>query len=477
MENSQLILLIRSLDKREARELRKWLLSPFHNQREDVVLLFDYLTSANHLLDDKFLEKSKVFRKIFPSEPFDDAKFRQTTHFLLKQVENYLAYQEITSDDRQLPLALARSLRRRKLGKSFVKVVKQLKEVQLEGLRQDTGSLRMHYDLLNEYSTYLNEQSGRTDINLQATIQALDTYIIAEKLKQACYVLAHQKVYKINYLHRLLPEIIQEVSQNPELLDLPAINLYYNVYLTQVSPDKEGEKHFFQLRDIMERQFSFFSEAERRDIYLMALNYCVEKMNRGVTPFVREAFELYRQGLVSGVLIQNNTLSKTTFLNITAIGLRLKEYDWIADFIPTYTPFLEEQHRDNFSQFCQAKLFFEKQDYKKAMSLLVQFDPDDILINLNAKSMLLKMFYEQDETDALESLLESFNMYLKRKEIIGYHKQIYSHLVKYTKRLIRINPFDQAQRKKLKEEVQTANPLPERQWLLEQIDKMASWVS
>lgn len=150
-------------------------------------------------------------------------------------------------------------------------------------------------------------------------------------------------------------------------------------------------------------------------------------MNRGVAAFVREAFELYRQGLVSGVLIQNGSLSKTTFLNITAIGLRLKEYDWIADFISQITIWRSSTAIASASSARPS--CFLKQDYKQAMALLVKFDPDDILINLNAKSMLLKMFYEQDQTDALESLLESFNMYLKRKEIIGYHKQIYSHLV------------------------------------------------
>lgn len=271
-ENSQLILILRSLDKRETRELRKWLLSPFHNQREDVALLFDYLMSAQHLEDDKFLDKSKVFKKIFPGEAPTTARHILPKRPLFAQTSrNYLSYQEIVADERQVPLALARALRKRRLGKNFVKVVKQLQEVHLKGSRQDTGSLRMHYDLLNEYSTYLNEQSGGTDINLQATIDALDTYIIAEKLKQACYVLAHQKVYKIDYQHRFLPEVLQEVAKRPELLELPAINLYYNVYLTQVSPDKEGEVHFFMLRDIMERQFGFFQEAERRDIYLMAL--------------------------------------------------------------------------------------------------------------------------------------------------------------------------------------------------------------
>lgn len=475
MENSQLISILRTLDKRERREFRKWLASPFLNQRQDVMDLYEYVTTADHLEQDKFLEKEKIFRKIFPGESFDDARMRQVAHFLLKQLENFLAYQEINTEPRHMPLALARALRKRKLSKSFLRTLKILEEMHDAGERKDTLSLRLHYDQLNEHSTFLNEQSGRTDIKLQAAIDALDIYLLAEKLKQACYVLAHQKVYTIQYRHRFLDYVLEEIRLHPSLLEHPSIHLYYHIYQAQVLPEREGEEHFFKLRNSMATFFGYFSEAERRDIYLMTLNYCVQKMNSGNAAFVREAFELYRQGLESQVLIQNGSLSKTTFLNITAIGLRLKEYDWIASFISHYTPLLEEQHRESFSLFCQAKMFFEKQEYKKAMALLVQFDPDDILINLNAKSMLLKMFYEQGETDALESLLDSFNAYLKRKEIIGYHKQIYTQLVKYTKRLLRINPFDQQQRQKLRAEIETANPLPERGWLLEQIDKISSY--
>ena len=57
MKKSQLIDVIRTLAKSEIREFRKWLLSPVHNQREDVVQLFDYLMTGDHLYADKFLQK------------------------------------------------------------------------------------------------------------------------------------------------------------------------------------------------------------------------------------------------------------------------------------------------------------------------------------------------------------------------------------------------------------------------------------
>ena len=47
MEKSLLILILRSCTKKEFRELRKWLDSPMHNQRQDVVNLFNYLLEDN----------------------------------------------------------------------------------------------------------------------------------------------------------------------------------------------------------------------------------------------------------------------------------------------------------------------------------------------------------------------------------------------------------------------------------------------
>ena len=106
------------------------------------------------------------------------------------------------------------------------------------------------------------------------------------------------------------------------------------------------------------------------------------------------------------------------------------------------------------------------------MRLLIQADYDDMLMTLSAKTMLLKMYYELDEIDALESLLSSMTTFIHRKKIIGYHKNLYGNTIRFTKKLIKVNPFNKKEKEKLKKEIMAAKPLPERGWLLEQVENL-----
>jgi hypothetical protein len=116
-----------------------------------------------------------------------------------------------------------------------------------------------------------------------------------------------------------------------------------------------------------------------------------------------------------------------------------------------------------------ARLYFEQNDYDSAMPLLVQTDFDDILLNLNAKTLLVKMYYELLEFDTLENLLESMRTYLHRKDV-GYHEPLFKNMIKLTRKLVRVNPYDKNEKAKLKKEIENTNPLRERTWLLEQLE-------
>jgi len=165
-------------------------------------------------------------------------------------------------------------------------------------------------------------------------------------------------------------------------------------------------------------------------------------------------------------------LSRYTFRNLVTNGTYLKEFAWVENFIVQYKPFLEERHRESIVHYSQAKLHHEKGDYPKAMKLLNQVEYDDILMNLTAKTMLLKMYYEQEEFDALESLLESMRSYMRRKKVIGYHKANYKNIIRYTKKLLKVNPFNKTAIAKIQEEVKDVNPLTEQEWLLRQLNKV-----
>ena len=106
------------------------------------------------------------------------------------------------------------------------------------------------------------------------------------------------------------------------------------------------------------------------------------------------------------------------------------------------------------------------------MELVNQYEFKDVLVNLNAKTMLLKMYYELSEYKALESLLESMRAYLQRKKELGNRINGYKNIVRYTKKLLKVNPYNKNQIAKLRQEIETATPLTEKAWLLKQLDDL-----
>lgn len=471
MKNSAIIAVLKTLDKKECREFSKWLSSPFFNQRQDVLDLFQYLMAANHLKEDKFLEKERIYRKLFPKESYDDAKMRQTIHFLHRQLEQFLAYKEIENDEYAYSVAYLKSLRRRKVTSVFQKKFNALRRAGLGNKALDNDGLRNSLTLYDEYSSFLGEIDRTRDIRLQDSINAFDALFIAEKLKFACHTLSHQQVFKTEYKSLFLKEVINAVETQQELLEYPTIAIYYYLYLMQSQP--EADDYYFALKATLQEHAQVFSTLEQRDLRLMALNYCIQRMNRGAAPFVREAFESYRDAFESQFILENGVLSRRTYLNAILIALRLKEFEWVEHAIKTYTQFIESGYEEAFGSFSMAKLAFEREDYPLAQRLLIHFDSNDILISLMAKTLLLKIYYEEDEYDALDSLLESMKVYLKRKEVLSYHREVFQNMLTYTRKLVRVNPFDKQKRTALRSEIEQATPLAERPWLLEQVDKMS----
>ncbi|GIV31112.1 MAG: hypothetical protein KatS3mg029_0463 [Saprospiraceae bacterium] len=470
MEKSHLVEVLRTLSKKEIRDLRKWLLSPAHNQRQDVVVLFEYLVDGNNLWSEKALSKESAYEVVFGKADYDDAVMRQVMHFLFKAIESFLTYQEMVDDEVRSQVMLARVYRKKQLARLFNKAMDAGRKL------QEKLPWRNHLYYENEYLLQLEEYaflsglSRTVPLNLQEVSDANDIAYLANKLQLSCIMLSHQAVYKSEYQFRFLDTLLAQIETQPSYLDIPAIGIYYHIYKAIVKPDDVS--HYQHLKKLLATHGNQFPQHEKRIIVLLLINYCIGRINAGKTEFLRETFDLYKQGLEEELLLENGLLSRFTYNNIVIAGLNLKEFEWVERFIHRYSPYLDEKHREGQVNTNLARLYYEKKDYKTAMELLVQADYDDILLTLVAKTMLLKIYYELDEINALDSLLSSMRTYLQRKKIMGYHQANYKNIIRFTRKLLRIAPYDEAQKQKLKEEIEQSSPLTEKKWLLEQLERL-----
>lgn len=468
MQKSVLAEIVGSLSRKEVRDIQKWLQSPAHNQRQDVIRLFDYLckTLAN---DDDSTEKAKAWKAVFPGQPYDDAYMRQVMYFLLKSIEEFLVFMHFTNDKVQYQLALTRIYRKRKLEKAY----KQAHRLGMENLEKQP--LRSGYYLLNRFfmeqeeHEHLMAVNQSAPANLQETAEAFEKWFIEERLRISKDMIAHHRVYqKISYNHGLLEEALVYASRN-KMLEDPAIAVYYFTYMALTDPSEET--YFDQLEHFILTKMERFEQSEMRTLYRAALNYCTAKVNQGNIEYCRRALKLYRQGLDTGILIENNEIARYVFSNAVAFAMKIGEFDWAENFIENYQKYLEEKHRKGTVNFSLSRLYFEKGDYDKAQRYLVEFEYDDMLQNIVAKTMLLKIYYELDELDAFESLLESLRIYLRRKEALDpARKTSYKNMITLMKKLLHLNIYSKSQKEKFGQLILHTNPIAERDWLLRQIE-------
>ncbi|MEM9824652.1 MAG: hypothetical protein AAF985_26430, partial [Bacteroidota bacterium] len=403
---------------------------------------------------------------LFPTQAFQDVKIRLLMSDLFKLLEKYLSYINQEQKEETHKIDLASIYRKRKLPKHFEKTIRQIKNhQQKQAIRDNEYYDRLYQIQLEEYE--FHSSLNRTEVfNLQALSDTIDLAYLSKKLKRVCFLLSHQSVYKTEYDFGLLHGILNQIEDS-DYLQVPAVAVYYyGIFLLK---GQEKAAHFTTFKQLLFDQGHCFPHTEIRDLYLLALNYCIKKVNAGAIGFIQEGLDLFKMGLEKELLVENGLLSRFSYNNIVALGLRNKEYDWIEQFINQYRSKLDRKFRERTYSLAMARLQYERKAYSEALQHLQKAEYKDLLTNLIAKTLQVKIFYELKEFDLLESHLQTLKTFIRRKKAISYHQQNYLNLVRYTQKLLKLNPYDKKAKETLKVAIENEEILSERNWLLQQL--------
>ncbi len=376
--------------------------------------------------------------------------------------------QELENNREGYQHLLLDAYRKRGLDRHFTKAYRQQQRALDKTVQEHPEQHLARYWQERAYFQHRAKSERTREHNLQAMEDALTLAFLSMKLRQACWLLAHEAVYKAEYKVALEP-LLLELALKPAYAQQPAVAIYLNCYRMLKAPEESA--HFEAFRDWLFRIIGHFPVEELRDLFLLGINYCIRQINRTADSYLREALELYKKGLETDLLLENGVLSRFTYNNIAGIALRLQELDWTAHFLEAYRPMLAPHERQAAYSLNAARLAFSCKDYAQAITHLQQADYRDFINNMVAKTLLLKCYFELDEYNLLEYHLQTMRSFLRRKRKMSYHQQNYRNIVQLTFRLLRLKPGDQATAHALKTAIETTTPLTERQWLLRALER------
>lgn len=418
---------------------KEFSMSPYHFKHDETRSLIAYLSAIYPNFNSKNCDRKIIYRKLFPKKAHDQQKLALLFTYTMRLLEDFLVEEQLKDEDNHRKLLLLKKLRKLEKDKTYFNLYKKYSE-HLENLPyRDVDHYRFKYQLSSEVSAHPKDQSKKDkEYILQVKQNNLDVYFMSEKLRDICEMHVRSQLLKLDYDPGLAIDLVHALGPViDQYSDVPSIYFYYHLYELIVN-DKE-ENYSLLSQSIRDFQNSF-RRSELQRIYDFLRNYCLLKTNQGHKQYLQEVFLLYKEELESGLLFdEDGILAEWHYKNIITAGINLGEMGWVKSFIEEYKDFLHPDLMENAYSYNLANFYFANEEFDKAQDLLMDVEYTDIRYSLNAKMLLLRLFYEKDEYDALQSLLESFRLFVKRnKQISEERYKGYYNLIKFARRVYNV---------------------------------------
>ncbi len=465
MQKTRLWEAFSALSRSELRTFDKWVRSPFFNQKEHLVRLCNYLRECRET--EQQPDAEAAFAAAYPGQEYDDQKLRLANSDLLALLEHFWMYEEAFADFERNKIRLASAYRKRNLPKHSQTALREARESRCKRPWRHAEYFDDLYRLELEAFQLASATKRYESFNLQEISDLLDKTYAARKLRHVCFALSHHAVTRQPYRFGLLQAVLAHVEREG-WLDVPAIALYYHA--CHFLADSGAETHFVSFCQGLLTASEQFPTDELRALYLLGLNFSIKKSNEtGRTDWYRFTLNLYQQALERALLLENGMLSRFAYHNIVGVAVRLGEVEWAEQFIHQYRPMLEKSCREAAFSFNLARVAYVRGAYGEALLYLQRADYKDFINGMNARILQLKIYYESCEFDLLESHLDSLQHFLRRQQAVGYHRDNYLNIVRYTRALVRLAPGDAQAVAELRRQIAAEAVLTEKEWLLSRL--------
>lgn len=470
MEKSKLVILLRTLDAWELRNLRELVESPFFNKQEIVVKLLDALV-AHLKRGESTGSLEEMHQRLWPDLKYDHQRLRYVMTDLTRLVEQWLIQKQVARRDGLQGRMLLESLGERKLDKYFAQgLEKTLDQLEKDGFRDADyhyERFRLH-QLARDIESPLPEPDGPNWA--QQMLDDLQHFQLGTRLRLVCDLVSRSSGPLGDDEKALIEELRKRIGR-AAASQPSAIAVYETLLhmLTHPEPAMFYSKFRMQLRAATGQ----FHREEMAELYGFALNYSVQLLNRGVEGALEDILILYKEQLEGKILLEDGVFPAQHFKNIVTVALRLKEYDWTQDFINSHSKLLPEAISEQVVVYSQAALQYVLGDYAKCRKLLEPVQFADMVYELEGKILLMKSLYELSAWEALSSLCDRQIRFLGQNSgLTQRQRDFHANFVRFLRRLVdHREGRSRAPLGALIGEIEAARDASDLKWLRQKVDE------
>jgi hypothetical protein len=473
MENSMLVRVLKTFGAKEMRLFSEFIRSPYYNKNENIISLVGILEKNHPTFPSKKLEKEIVFHLLFGKKKFDDVKMRGILSDTLELAEEFLALENMKKQGVSTDAFLLNELNTRSLDALFEIRSKKMTE-RKKDVVQDKWFFLNRFLISAENTNQMwklndNKKEKLVGSNLyETTLDHLTEFYAYEGLRMLTQmtILQYAMQYSesdLTYRDKLLNFF--ETIKNPS-------EIFSYLKLFQKVATKNDDAAFQDLKQLLLNQTS--EKLSRQDTltgFDLLTIYCYSHNARGIRDYVKDTFDILKRFEELGLHVENGFMEDAHFVNMIIMALKNEECDWARKYIVRSEQFLKKETRDDIINYCLGSVAEKEKKYKEALGCLSKVKNPSLLLGMNIKAMLIKMYYEKGDMNQVLKTCVSFNKFLNGNSKLSlFQKKIWCSFVDNSILLAKVNSGKlEMDIDKWAEEIETTGEMIVKGWVLKKV--------
>ncbi len=446
INDTKLVLLLRTFNKTEFEKFEKFVKSPFFNSSEQLVSFFEILKKDHP--DYKVLTKEKIFGHFYPKEEYKDKKIRDLFSRMLEIAQSFLAQLELEKNENTKSFYVLRQLLERRLERHFKSRYKETEKnlsaytiIDEEYFISEYTKLKLNLEQLNTFKNVSLETSygeliyDEYDHFLNFVIYKVLNYTLVFSIRK----------YSLNSEVNLefSGKVIEFLDKYPRE-NYPVISIIRNVLRLQSKENEPVSDEDVQTYNMLVGQltdnFDNLNKENKRFIYIYLVNYTRLK-SLAYNPYFKEEYYRLLKFSIENDLYpkENNYFNESSYVIVATEALIRKDFEWAEYFIEKYKLELKDEVRENAYTLCMANLYYRKGNYEKALKFLVKVSIEDIYYQLKVKNLQVKIHYEIGDYEMCKSVIDSFRHFLSSvKQFPEFVRIRFVNYINLTSRMVNV---------------------------------------